>query len=66
MLGILDGQDLYAHIGALRGDGVVPEVLDMGKIIGDDSLRRALAKGPYGTRVGHVACEFNTQKAHEG
>ena len=43
MLGILNGQDRYAHIGALRGDGVAKEVLGMNKIIGDDSLRRALA-----------------------
>lgn len=42
LLGILAGQDRYAHIGTLRGDGVAPEVLGMSKIIGDDSLRRAL------------------------
>jgi hypothetical protein len=42
LLGILDGQERYAHIGTLRGDGVSPEVLGMTKIIGDDSLRRAL------------------------
>ena len=42
LLGILDGQERYAHIGTLRGDGVSPKVLGMGKIIGDDSLRRAL------------------------
>ena len=35
MLGILDGQERYAHIGALRGDGVAPVVLGMNKIIGD-------------------------------
>jgi hypothetical protein len=35
MLGILNGQDRYAHIGALRGDGVAKEVLGMNKIIGD-------------------------------
>jgi len=27
LLGILDGHSRYAHIGALRGDGVAPEVL---------------------------------------
>ena len=43
LLGVLAGQDRYAHIGSLRGDGVAPEVLGMEKIIGDDSLRRALA-----------------------
>ena len=35
LLGILDGQDRYAHIGSLRGDGVAPVVLGMTKIIGD-------------------------------
>ena len=43
MLSILDGHWRYAHVGALRGDGVAPSILGMNKIIGDDSLRRALA-----------------------
>ena len=43
MLSILDGHCRYAHVGALRGDGVAPSILGMGKIIGDDSLRRALS-----------------------
>ncbi|HMM53278.1 MAG TPA: transposase [Burkholderiaceae bacterium] len=43
MLSILDGHCRYAHVGALRGDGVAPSVLGMNKIIGDDSLRRALS-----------------------
>jgi len=43
MLSMLDGHCRYAHVGALRGDGVAPGILGMGKIIGDDSLRRALA-----------------------
>lgn len=43
MLSILDGHRRYAHVGALRGDGVAPSVLGMNRIIGDDSLRRALA-----------------------
>jgi hypothetical protein len=43
MLSILDGHCRYAHVGALRGDGVAPSILGMNKIIGDDSLRRALS-----------------------
>ena len=43
MLSILDGHWRYAHVGALRGDGVAPSILGMTKIIGDDSLRRALS-----------------------
>lgn len=44
LLSILDGQQRYAHVGRLRGDGVAPPVLGMGKIVSDDSLRRALAR----------------------
>lgn len=43
MLSILDGHCRYAHVGALRGDGVAPGILGMTKVIGDDSLRRALS-----------------------
>ena len=43
MLSILDGQCRYAHVGTLRGDGVAPSILGMTKVIGDDSLRRALS-----------------------
>ena len=43
MLSILDGHCRYAHVGVLRGDGVAPSILGMSKIIGDDSLRRALS-----------------------
>lgn len=44
MLSILDGQRRYAHVAALRGDGLAPGVLGMDAIIGDDSLRRALSQ----------------------
>jgi len=63
MLGILDGQDRYAHIGALRGDGVTPEVLGMNKIIGDDSLRRALAAIAPAPKAKHSAEERAAQQA---
>ena len=33
----------YAHIAALRGDGVLPELLDMSKIVSEDTVRRAFA-----------------------
>ena len=63
LLGILAGQDRYAHIGALRGDGVAPEVLGMGKIIGDDSLRRALAAIAPAPKAKHSAQERTAQQA---
>ena len=34
MLSMLSGHKRYAHIAALRGDGVLPELLDMSKIVG--------------------------------
>ena len=42
-LSILDGHHRYAHVARLRGDKVAPCILDMTKIVSDESLRRALA-----------------------
>ena len=42
MLSILDGHCRYAHVGALRVEGVATHILGMNKGISDDSLRRAL------------------------
>ena len=63
MLGILNGQDRYAHVGALRGDAVATEVLGMHKIIGDDSLRRALAAMAPAPKASHSAEERAAQQA---
>src|SRR5271156_91845 len=43
MLSMLAGHKRYSHIAALRGDGVLPELLGMRKIISEDSVRRAFA-----------------------
>lgn len=43
LLSILDGHRRYAHVASLRGDAVAPQILGMGSIVGDESLRRALA-----------------------
>ena len=43
-LSILAGQHRYAHITSLRGDGVSPQILDMSKIVSEDTLRRALGR----------------------
>ena len=43
-LSILAGHRRYAHISALRGDGVSPQILGMDKIVSEDALRRALAR----------------------
>ena len=43
MLSMLFRHKRYAHIaGTLRGDGVLPELLSMSKIVSEDAVRRAL------------------------
>ena len=46
MLSILSGHKRYAHITALRSDGVLPELLGMRKIVSEDSARRAAKVDP--------------------
>ena len=43
MLSMLAGHKRYAHIAALRGDGVLPELLDMKRIVSEDAVRRGFA-----------------------
>ena len=43
MLSILSGHWRYAHVTAIRGDGVNPGLLGMRRVISEDALRRALA-----------------------
>lgn len=43
MLSILSGHKRYAHVTAIRCDGVNPGLLGMNKVISEDALRRALA-----------------------
>ena len=63
MLSILDGHNRYAHIGMLRGDGVAPGILGMKKIIGDDSLRRALSAIAPAPDDKHTVAEQAAQQA---
>lgn len=44
LLSILSGHKRYAHIAALKGDGVNPKLLGMSKVVGDDSAREALLR----------------------
>jgi len=44
-LSALNGQTRYAHINALRGDLVGAGLFGIGKIVSEDSVRRALARG---------------------
>jgi len=41
LMSVLAGQNRYAHISGLRGDGVNPELLGMRKVMSEDSARRA-------------------------
>ena len=43
LLSVLSGHWRYAHISAIRGDGVNPELLGMTKVASEDSVRRAMA-----------------------
>jgi len=59
MLSFLSGAKRYAHIAGLRGDGVLPELLDMKRIVSEDAVRRAFkavdeAEGAAWLR-GHLA-----------
>ncbi len=42
LLSVLAGHWRYAHMNAIRGDGVNPELLGMTKVASEDSVRRAL------------------------
>ena len=42
LLSVLAGHWRYAHISAIRGDGVNPELLGMTRVASEDSVRRAL------------------------
>ena len=44
LLSVLAGHRRYAHITALRFDGVNPQLLGMNKVCSEDSVRHALAE----------------------
>jgi hypothetical protein len=46
LLAVLAGHWRYAHISAIRGDGVNPELLGMTRVASEDSVRRALSAIP--------------------
>ena len=41
LLSVLAGQRRYAHIAAIRADGVNPELLGMSQVLSEDAVRRA-------------------------
>jgi len=52
MLSILSGHKRYAHVAAMRCDGVNPGLLGCNKVISEDALRRALTRIPEAEGVG--------------
>jgi hypothetical protein len=46
MLSVLSGHKRYSHVTAIRCDGVNPELLEMNKVISEDSMRNALKRIP--------------------
>ncbi len=44
LLSVPSGHQRYAHINALRGDGVNPELLGMNKVVSEDSVRRGFTQ----------------------
>lgn len=44
MLSVLNGHWRYAHITALRGDAVNPQLFRMNRVVSEDSVRRALRR----------------------
>ena len=45
VLSIINGQTRYAHINSLRGDSVGAEILDVSRVMSEDSVRRAFKRG---------------------
>ncbi len=78
MLSILSGHRRYAHVTAIRCDGVNPGLLGMNKVISEDALCRALAANPRsrrrrlagpapGGKCGAVArCAVDSRHRHGG
>jgi hypothetical protein len=62
LLSILDGQCRYAHVASLRGDAVVPELLGMSSIVGNESLRRGLALIAPTPKASHTEAEKKAQQ----
>jgi predicted HicB family RNase H-like nuclease len=52
VLSVLAGHSRYAHIAALRGDSVLPELLALERIVSEDSVRRALKAMPEAEGLG--------------
>ena len=62
LLSILDGHWRYAHVASLRGDAVAPQILGMTSVMGDESLRRGLARIAPAPKATHNDSEQKQQQ----
>jgi len=62
LLSILDGHRRYAHVASLRGDAVAPQILGMNSVMGDESLRRALAQIAPAPKASHSDSQQKLQQ----
>ena len=57
-LSVLAGHRRYAHVTAMRSDGVNPVLLGMTKVVSEDSLRRSLTKIPQEAGINWLQKNF--------
>jgi hypothetical protein len=67
MLSILAGHRRYAHVTAMRCDGVNPGLLGMDKVVSEDALRNALKRMPEAAGTawldGHLSPDLSAFRA---
>jgi hypothetical protein len=56
MLSVLAGHKRYAHITALRNDGVLPELLGIKKIVSEDAVRAGFLLAPSAHGSAGASC----------
>jgi hypothetical protein len=66
LLSVLSGHRRYAHVTALRFDGVNPQLLGMTKVASEDSVRRAFTdvEEPACAAWWHGICESATSRCY--
>ena len=55
VLSMLSGHKRYAHMAALRADGVLPELLGLTRVMSEDAVRRGLKAIPDSEGIGWLS-----------
>ena len=55
VLSMLSGHKRYAHMAALRADGVLPELLGLTRVMSEDAVRRGLKAIPESEGIGWLS-----------